>query len=131
MDQGIIPITTKRFYRINAYRWESEKYPEFEKIQIKKCEAPAYLKKFARHFKVSEPRLSHIQKRGGGHYSPSAYGPGSIALNDEPNLALVIHEFAHHLDSVRNPDAKSWHGKSFKHELKRVYTFAKRYLPKV
>lgn len=120
-----------RMYRLKAYEWESRTYPEFEKVKMQKCEAPAYLKKLSRHFKVSEPRLSHINKHSGGHYSPSAYGQASIALPKETSLSIVCHEFAHHLDTLRHPESKIWHGRTFKRELKKVYTFTKRYLPKV
>jgi hypothetical protein len=116
-------------WSLKVYQWEAQAYPEFKNIELEKSKAPIYLKKFARHFKVYCPKLSTVNKRGGGHYTPSAWGTASIALSPNPSLGLVIHEFAHHLDTLRHPEKKQWHGKSFRRELKRVYTFAKRYLP--
>ena len=60
---------------------------------------------------------------------PSTWNP-RIALPPEPSLGLICHEYAHHLDAIRNSETKQWHGKSFKKELKKVFTFAKRYFPK-
>lgn len=116
-------------HSLAAYHWERQAYPEFRKIKFPKARAMFYIKKLARHFKTSCPELSNINKRGGGHYRPGSWGNGWIALPPNPSLGLVCHEYAHHLDNLRNPDTKQWHGKSFKRELKRVYTFAKRYLP--
>lgn len=114
-------------WRLAVYDWEHQTYPEFRKVKVEKARAMFYIKKFARHFKTSCPALSRVQKRGGGHYVPG-YFP-RVALPKQPSLGLICHEYAHHLDAVRNPDTKQWHGKSFKKELKKVYTFAKRYLP--
>ena len=116
-------------WSLKVYWWEEQTYPQFKEFRVEKSRATFYLKKFSRHFKVYCPRLSSIQKRGGGHYRPNAYGNALIALPKHPSLGLICHEFAHHLDAIRHPDTAQWHGKSFKRELKKVYTFAKRYLP--
>jgi len=117
-------------YRLAVYQWEHEEaFPEFRKVKFEKERAMFYIKKLARHFKTSCPTLSEVRKRNGGHYQPSMFYP-RIALPKNPSLGLICHEYAHHLDHVRNPNAKQWHGKSFRCELKKVYTFAKRYLPK-
>lgn len=116
-------------WKLKVYFWEKQTYPDFQTVNFDRVQAVKYLKKFSRHFKTSCPVLSRIIKRGGGHYTPSFIQP-RIALGKNPSLGIVCHEFAHHLDTLRHPDTKQWHGKSFKRELKRVYTFAKRYLPK-
>lgn len=123
-------MSSKRFggWSLAVYHWEAETYPEFKEVTFEKKRAMFYLKKFARHFKTTCPSISSCKKRGGGHYTPSFYFP-RIALPENPNLSLVAHEYAHHLDAVRNPETPQWHGKSFRRELKKVYTFAKRYLP--
>lgn len=113
-------------WRLAAYHWEAETFKEFQHVLITRDRAEALLKKFARHFKVSAPTLSRKLKRGGGHYTPG-YFP-SITLGKVPTLGIVCHEFAHHLETARW-NTRQWHGKKFKRELKRVYTFAKRYLP--
>ena len=125
-------FTSRRFryggWGLAVYQWEADTYPEFHEVKVEKERAMFYLKKFARHFKTTCPTISSINKRGGGHYTPSSWRP-RIALPPNPSLALICHEYAHHLDTIRNPETKQWHGKSFKRELKKVYTFAKRYLP--
>lgn len=118
-------------WSLKVYQWEEQTYPVFRTIKIEKSKASAYLKKFARHFKVDEPKIDwSIKKRGGGHYTPSKWFAPLIALPSNPSLGLICHEFAHHLDARRHPETPQWHGKSFRRELKRTYTFAKRYLPK-
>lgn len=115
-------------WRLKVYHWEEQTYPQFKTVKLQRLEAPKYFRKFARHFKVSCPALSTTVKQGGGHYQPSSW-IARIALAKETHLGLVCHEFAHHLDAIRHPDTAQWHGKSFRRELKKVYTFAKRYLP--
>lgn len=117
-------------WRLAVYQWEYERYPAFYEVKFDRRRAAVLLKKFSRHFKTSCPLMSSIRKRGGGHYTASLWGGHAfIALPDNPSLALVCHEYAHHLATTRNK-ARCGHGKEFKRELKRVYTFAKRYLPK-
>ena len=107
------------------YEWEHKTYPEFKATKVAGSDAPIYFKKLARHFKVSEPRLFSTRKSiGNGMY----YGrTQSIALAPETDLGIIIHEFAHHLARQRH-GSNQHHNKKFKHELKRVYTFAKRYI---
>lgn len=116
-------------WKLAAYQWESETYPAFERVKVSREEADKLLRKFARHFKTSCPTLSYKLKRydGAGHYVPN-FGYPRIVLGKNPTLSVICHEYAHHLEFVRW-NTKKWHGKKFKRELKRVYTFAKRYLP--
>jgi len=109
---------------LKVYEWERNKWPEFRKIEIARSDAPKYWKKFARHFKVSVPKLSkHIKRDGGTYYS----GIQVIRLPHTTSFGTIIHEFAHHLTEQRY-GSREHHGKKFKHELKRVYSFAKRYI---
>ncbi len=114
-------------WSLAAYHWEAVTYPEFKKIPVTKEHARKLLKKFSRHFKTDCPGLSIFNRRGGGgHYQ--RFGK-MITVGKNPTLDIVIHEYAHHLAAERN-GGRCGHGKEFKRELKRVYTFAKRYLPK-
>jgi hypothetical protein len=116
---------------LKIYEWERTTYPEFQNIRVDRPEK--YLKKFARHFKVNQPTLARHQsfwvayrvKKSGGTYR--SYDE-SIDLANNISLGILIHEFTHHLDWKINH--KVSHDKKFKRQLKRVYTFAKRYLPK-
>jgi hypothetical protein len=109
---------------LKIYQWEHEAYPEFRQVQICRSDVPKYLKKFARHFKVTEPYLNSRPKRSTGTYYRSSR---SISLPATCSLGLVIHEFAHHL-ADETYQANIMHDKRFKRQLKKVYTFAKRYL---
>lgn len=116
-------------WRLAAYQWEHDTYPQFQSVRVDRHRAEVLIRKLARHFKTTCPRFSMRMRRGGGgHYTPSMLGVGTITLGKEPTLGLVCHEFAHHLETVRH-NSRRWHGKQFKRELKRVYTFARRYLP--
>ncbi len=118
-------------WRLAAYHWEHEvAYPEFRKVMVTRERAAALLKRFARHFKTTAPLLEVFNRRGGGGHYHMSYGTGYIKLCKNPSLGLVCHEYAHHLARVRYGKCQG-HNKKFKHELKRVYTFAKRYLPPV
>ena len=110
---------------LKIYDWELSAYPQFRDITVGRADARAYFKKFARHFKVSEPSVLLINKRSGGTYYSFSQ---SIALPQMTNLGTVVHEFAHHL-ADRTHGSRQKHGKNFKRALKKTYTFAKRYLP--
>ena len=115
-------------WKLAAYHWEEQTYPQFRKEKVSRERANQLIIKFIRHFKTPPVFLSYKIKRGdAGHYLPNSYRP-SISLGENPSLAVVCHEFAHHLEYTRH-HTRQWHGKKFKRELKRVYTFAKRYLP--
>ncbi len=113
---------------LKVYQWEHETWPEFQKIEISREDVKSYLKKFARHFKIDIPYLSNSHKRGkhAGVYYQGSFN-GTIVLTKECTFGIVIHEFAHHLTRMRH-GTNHHHGKKFKRELKRVYTFAKRYI---
>lgn len=121
-------FTGKGRWPLVTYNWEEQTFPEFRKIEIDRKRAALLIKKFSRHFKTSCPILSNRLTRGGGSYTPGNWNSW-IKLPIKPSLALVCHEYAHHLEHTRHPDSKQWHGKTFRRELTRVYTFAKRYLP--
>jgi len=112
---------------LKIYKWEHDTYPTFQKVLILRDKQEQFLKKFARHFKVYCPTLSWTIKQGhAGHYMPAYHGPWArIAFGKETTLGTICHEFAHHLDYIRHPETKQSHGKSFKRELKKCYTFAK------
>lgn len=116
-------------WRLTVYFWEHQTYPEFQKVPVTRTDVQKYLNKLVRHFKTSKVTFSHELRRGGGGVYHPGYFP-YIRMGKEPTLGIVCHEFAHHLTRHRYPTIKKWHGKHFKKELKRVYTFAKRYLPK-
>jgi hypothetical protein len=106
------------------YEWEAKAYPKFRDIRMGKEDAEMYYKKFARHFKVSEPLVGKPLRRVGGVYWGRT---NTIQLEKLPTFGTVIHEFAHHLAS-KEYGGRQFHNKNFKRSLKRVYTFAKRYI---
>ena len=107
------------------YEWEHKTYPKFQELKLSRSDAPIFFKKLAIHFKVSVPYLSRRNEQiGNGMY----YGINqTIALAPETDLGIVIHEFAHHLTRARWGGGHH-HDKKFKRELKKAYTFAKRYV---
>ena len=121
---------------LQVYAWESQKWPRFLKVKLDVGQQKGLLFKLARHFKVNEPMLSYSHKRGAnakhsengaaGSYEHRAWG-SVIRLGSITTLGTLCHEFAHHLNWSRW--RKGGHGRTFKRELKRTYTFAKRYLP--
>jgi len=111
---------------LKIYEWERNTYPEFREFRIGRSDSLTYFKKFARHFKISIPRLGTRLLRHNGVYFPD---DEVIQLPLITSLSLVIHEFAHHL-ATKKYGSDQGHNKNFKRSLKRVYTFAKRYLKK-
>ena len=111
---------------LKIYEWETDTYPEFILASLKSCEAEKLLRKLVRHFKTCPVRLTF---RGYG-FVGGAYGHNSrrISLPHFTSLSSVCHEFAHHLADTRHQKTCG-HRKEFKRELKRVYTYAKRWLP--
>ena len=117
---------------LKVYEWERSTWPEFQEVMLEPCEAEATLRKLVRHFKTRAIYMTFGNHRsGGGRYV--AYWPirmDEVRLTKRNiNLGTVIHEFAHHLDTCRWRK-RAGHGRTFKRELKRVYTWAKRYLPR-
>lgn len=111
------------------YEWEQKTYPQFRVIKLTKPQFQKYIKKLSKHFKMPEPTVEYKlgHKNNGTYYGYKNH----IVINPfhGNQLGTLCHEFAHHLNYHRN-DYERGHGKKFKHELKRVYTWAKRYLPK-
>jgi len=117
---------------LKVYEWEHDTWPEFRKVKIDRRQQHGYIKKLARHFKIVEPTLRWSYKRGvasgegGGSYHYRTLG-SFIRIGKVTTLGTLCHEFAHHLAAMR---WGSWqgHNKKFKRELKRTYTWAKRWL---
>lgn len=111
---------------LKIYRWENLTYRAFYRVQVNEERIKALVKKLSRHFKVWEPNIQHVSFHTTGR---GEYGGGWISLNLKTgtNLSTVIHEFAHHLEYAQT--GKVTHRKTFVKRLKKVYTFAKRYLP--
>ena len=124
---------------LKVYEWERAKWPEFQEIKVHRFQQGVLLEKLARHFKVSCPDLMQSNKRGAnansqesgaaGSYHRSGYGVPTIRLGMVTTLGTLLHEFAHHLNWVNY--RQHGHGRKFKRELKRTYTWGKRYLPKM
>lgn len=113
--------------QLKIYEWEDQTYPEFRKIGLCRAEIQKIFRKLIRHFK-SPPlsRVSFVNYVRGGKYYSSFY---SIVIGSGGyNLGTICHEFAHHLADTRH-NKSCGHRKEFKRELKRVYTYAKRWLP--
>ena len=122
---------------LKVYAWEHEKWPEFQTVHIDRTRQSALLRKLARHFKVDEPRIEQSHRRGanathnksgaaGSYHKARWLGWCVIKIGSVTTLGTLCHEFAHHLDWRRhNGDG---HRRTFKRELKRTYTWAKRYL---
>jgi len=112
---------------LKVYEWERTAYPRFRDIGVERSAQRKYIKKFARHFKVSEPLVEKLKpsaRKLGVYYGHSHI----IKLHETTNFGTLCHEFAHHLANMRYGGCQG-HNRLFKRELKRTYTFAKRYLP--
>ena len=117
---------------LKAYGWEKETYPAFRDVKLCSYNQRKIVKKLARHFKLPPHPVirlvnsTRFDSQRGLYYSRSS----TIKLGETTTLATVCHEFAHHMDAIHR-SGKTDHSKAFKRELKKVYTFAKRYLPQV
>lgn len=121
---------------LKVYEWERSKWPEFQAVLVERKRQCALVTKLARHFRVDRPLIKQSHKRGAGavagfgaagSYHKSSYWP-TIKLGQVTTLGTLVHEFAHHLAWRRWKE--TGHGRAFKRELKRTYTWAKRWLPK-
>jgi hypothetical protein len=120
---------------IVTYAWEKETWPEFEAVKMNHEQAARFLRKAARHFKVTAPGLANQRGNGSATYSYSSrncpwVNPGTIRVSPRQGVfGTVVHEFSHHLAWIRWGEDGRGHRRKFKRELKRVYTFAKKFLP--
>lgn len=119
---------------LKVYEWEREKYPEYRSIDLTTREIEMYFNKLCRHFKLPAIPIKRCRRNGSyfrviNHYPNKFYDTASVHFGLNPDLGTVVHEFAHYLNYKRNE--KNGHGKEFKRELKRSYTFAKRWLKKL
>lgn len=114
---------------LKIYQWEHLTYTEFQDVKLDMKRAAAIIKRLSRHFKVSTPELIGTRRGGGGDYWNRGDHRSLIRVCwKKISLGLVCHEFAHHLTARRWGSAHG-HDKKFKRELKRVYSWAKRWLP--
>ena len=123
---------------LKVYEWEHATWPEFQTVHIDRRRQFILIRKLARHFKVDEPLLGACKRRGAnaksnktgaaGAYMMGPTNAAVIKLGNVTVLGTLVHEFAHHLDHRRW--GGNGHRRTFKRELKRAYTFAKRYLVK-
>lgn len=119
---------------LRVYDWEKEMWPEFRDVKIERKEQHKLLKKLSKHFKICEPILRWSYKHGvaagngGGSYHYRSFGASFIRIGKVTVLGTLCHEFAHHLAAMRYGSCQG-HNKKFKRELKRTYTWAKRWLP--
>lgn len=109
------------------YRWEKSTWPEFQ-FTISREDAAMYIRKLSRHFKTNcgLDGIDIKRHEGAGHYSVRH---GLIVVGKQTTLGIVCHEFAHHLDYMKRGRPKRWHDRKYKRQLKKVYTWAKRWLP--
>ena len=112
---------------LRVYRWESATWPEFRKVApLTEGQATKLLRKLSRHFKTPVPYLRLYGWNGGGRWRRGLVYH-QITLSRPVAFDTLLHEFAHHLNFCRNRERG--HRRSFKRELKRTYTWARRYLP--
>jgi hypothetical protein len=130
-----------------AYAEERLAYPEYRKIHLTEEECRKYLKKFSRHFKIPDIKVE-FKRNNWGYAFPSinsallwkpeyrrlpskqlkTWSAGRIEFpKDNVSFGMVIHEFAHILAAFKYRRF-CHHDRRFKRQLKRTYTFAKRYL---
>lgn len=111
---------------LRVYLWEEATWPEFRKVApLTEEQTTKLLRKLSRHFKTPVPYLRLYGWSGGGRYWALRH---RITLSRPVAFDTLLHEFAHHLNFIRNRE--NGHRRSFKRELKRTYTWARRYLPK-
>ena len=116
----------RKGFRLKMYMNEHLDYPEFqEKIYATPKEAEKYLKKLKRHFKL--PNLEwEFSKNSGGSAHRYWWGYKIKLPKTDITLGLICHEIAHVI-AFHKYDTMG-HTKKFYRQLKRVYTWAKRYL---
>lgn len=116
-------------FRLKAYQWEHETFPEFQNVQVCSDTQQKLVRKLARHFKTPKPALQHtrINDTHGRYIHPNAYHASTIRTAQNSTLGTLCHEFAHHLAYLKHGRGVG-HDKRFKKQLKKVYTFAKRYI---
>jgi len=115
---------------LKIYQWERIEFMEFDRVNLDRHQQGVILRKLVRHFKTTPVELAQSYKRGGGgsyHHRKPPHYPSRIKCHKTTTLGLICHEFAHHLDRERY--GGRGHRKSFKKALKRVYRWAKRWLP--
>ena len=112
---------------LKIYIWERQVYPDFREANLCRKDIQKIVNKLVRHFKTRPIDRVYFSgyRTGAVYYSSSdTIGIGRTGYN----LGTVCHEFAHHLTDQRW-GAGHHHNRKFKRELKRVYTYAKRWLP--
>lgn len=132
-----------------AYAEERATYPQFREMKCSEKECEKYLRKLQRHFKVPPIKVVFTSRSWGWaypnimttiHWKPEyitlpkktlrTWSGGRIELpKGGTSLGMVVHEFAHILATFRYKRHCN-HDRRFKRQLKRSYTWAKRYLPK-
>lgn len=135
---------------LKIYEWEKENFKEFYEVNLCRAEQISILKKLSRHFltQVAKKKWRELgAKEEHKKFIPSFYKryvptltlgrspiagsyhrrTSTIMCGQTTQLATICHEFTHHLTGMKYGEVK--HNKRFKKELKRIYTFARRYLP--
>lgn len=116
---------------LKVYEWERKTWPVFHYVTLSVDDVEKVLKRLSRHFHVPCPtlKLSGRFRTIDGKYRIGISGDYLITLRKRNiNLGTTCHEFAHHLNHIVYEGFG--HRGTFKISLKRVYTFAKRYLMK-
>lgn len=109
---------------LDIYDKENERFPKEQKIKLRVCRADRLVGELAKHFGVIRPDFRmEYQVTVGGMYYPTIYTKdkkGLISISrDCLTLGYLYHEFAHHLNYVRND--RRGHGKDFWKCLLDVY----------
>lgn len=126
---------------LKVYAWETQLWPQFQGVKVHRFQQGVLLNKLAKHFKVPCPELAQSHRRGANVNAQASGAAGSyhrgwlwghrvgiVKLGQVTTLGTLLHEFAHHLNYCRW-NGQRGHGRTFKRELKRCYTWGKRYLP--
>ena len=108
---------------VRAYRIEGVKYPEWQ-FQIPLTKVLGIIVELSRVLGVSVPRLKfRSMRRTHGNYRAFTKCITISSFHNTIACSTVIHEFGHHLNSVRNN--RTGHDEYFLDSLDKVYAVAK------
>ena len=117
---------------LKVYEWERERWPLFQRVLINRWQQEQVLAHLANQFGVVCPAIGQSYQsgvargEGGGQYVPATQ---VVQLGVKTSLGTVVHEFAHHLNHLLNPEdaAKRHHGRTFKKCLRACYSKARKF----
>lgn len=114
---------------MSAYKFYWKQWNQFpdhyHTIYYSEKTAKKIIRKLIRHFKLPMPSLKFTWRRGGGHIYSDMFHY-TITFAKPTSLGIICHEIGHLLaEKMTN---QWYHNKRTARQMKKVYTYAKRYL---